>query len=257
MGIFGKKKTDKMAGKAVKLLLKMAEKGQRPFCSAVIVAAGTASRMEGVDKIFTKLHGISVLERAIAPFAASKLVDEIIVVVREETRPHAEMLLRWKNHGKPLTIVNGGAARWESVQNGLDACSEKAKLVAVHDGARPLVTQETVENAIRKAAKTGAAAPAVAVKDTIKVAEYGRVCYTPERKTLYAVQTPQVFAADLLRAGIANARNKKLPITDDCSAVEEIGVTVHLSEGDYENLKITTPEDIRLCESILTRRAEE
>ena len=256
MGIFGNNKKTKRAAKAVKLLLKMADKGQRPFCSAVIVAAGSASRMEGVDKIFAKLHGITVLERAVAPFAASKAVDEIVVVVREEALPHAEMLLRWKKSKKPVTIVKGGATRWESVLNGLNACSPKAKLAAVHDGARPLVTVDIVEEAIGKAASTGAAAPAVAVKDTIKVAEYGRVCYTPERKSLFAVQTPQVFAMELLRAGILTAKEKQLPITDDCSAVEEIGVTVHLTEGDYENLKITTPEDLWLAESILTRRAQ-
>ena len=138
---------------------------------------------------------------------------------------------------------------------GLAAVSDKAQLVAVHDGARPLVTDEVIRAAVIKAKKFAAAAPAVRVKDTIKISTDGAVDATPDRSTLYAVQTPQVFDRDLLAAALQNAKAQGIAVTDDCSAVEALGMPVQLTDGDEENLKITTPLDLELAALILRRRA--
>lgn len=256
MGFFTKKRNKKIVGYTAKLLMKMAEKGIRPRCSAIIVAAGSASRMQGIDKIFTDFHGSTVLERAAEPFAASKLVDEIVVVTRRDDVPRVEMLLHGKTNGKTLKVVSGGDTRTDSVLAGLSVCDEKTKIVAVHDGARPFVTQKIVEETIKTAAERSAAAPAVPVKDTIKIAKNCVIQNTPDRSTLFAVQTPQTFAVELLRAGIAHARANDIALTDDCSAVESIGVPVILTEGSYENIKLTTPEDLWFAQALLKRRQE-
>ena len=256
MGFFTKKRNKKIVEYTAKLLMKMAEKGIRPRCSAIIVAAGSASRMQGIDKIFADFHGMTVLERAAEPFAASKLVDEIIVVTRRDDVPRVELLLRGKTNGKPLKVVPGGDTRTDSVLAGLSVCDEKTKIAAVHDGARPFVTKEIVEDTIRTAAEKSAAAPAVPVKDTIKIAKNRVIESTPDRSTLFAAQTPQTFAIELLRAGIRHARANGIALTDDCSAVEAIGVPVILTEGSYENIKLTTPEDLWFAQALLKRRQE-
>ena len=151
-------------------------------------------------------------------------------------------------------VVPGGCDRMQSVMNGLREASDKTQLVAVHDGARPLVSDTIIANTISKAAKFGAAAPAIPVKDTIKVSTTGAVEATPDRKTLFAVQTPQVFDYALLCGALENAKNKKLSITDDCSAVEALGMPVQLTDGSEEKLKITTPIDLAFAEAILKGR---
>ena len=140
--------------------------------------------------------------------------------------------------------------------HGLEAVPEETELVAVHDGARPLVSPEVITKVILKAAKFGAAAPAIPVKDTIKVSKTGGVDETPDRKTLFAVQTPQVFDVELLRGALQNAKKKGLSLTDDCSAVEALGMTVLLTDGSEENIKITTPLDLEIAELILKRREQ-
>ena len=153
-------------------------------------------------------------------------------------------------------VVPGGETRLGSVLAGLRAVSEQTQLVAVQDGARPLVSEKVISAAVVQAGRCGAAAPAVPVKDTIKVASGGTVVETPDRSRLFAVQTPQVFDVDLLRGALQNAQEKQLPVTDDCSAVEAIGKKVFLTEGSEENIKITTPLDLELAEAILRRRRE-
>ena len=225
---------------------------KHPRCAAIIVAAGTAQRMGGVDKIMTKLGAKPVIVRTVRAFEDNPLVDEIVVVTRpdllEEISRHCSV------YKKLRLVVCGGDTRTQSVQNGLDAIGADVKVVAVHDGARPLVTQDIITKTIEKAAKFGAAAPAVPVKDTIKVSTSGGVDDTPDRKTLFAVQTPQVFDADLLRAALQNAAEKNLALTDDCSAVEAIGMKVQLTDGDEENIKITTPLDLVLAQMIWEKR---
>ena len=149
------------------------------------------------------------------------------------------------------SVVVGGADRPASVAAGLRNLSKKVKLAAIHDGARPLVSAELIDRTVRAAHSYGAAAPAIAVKDTIKVAQGGIVVTTPDRNTLRAVQTPQVFDLQLLRGALQKAEADGLSVTDDCSAVEHLGMSVKLVEGEERNIKITTPMDLRLAEMLM------
>ena len=221
-----------------------------PSCAAVIVAAGSSARMGGTDKILAELGGLPVLSRTLRAFDDHDMVDTIIVVAREEQMPKISRVC--SPYHKVRIVVPGGNSRQESVMHGLEAVPEETELVAVHDGARPLVSPEVITKVILKAAKFGAAAPAIPVKDTIKVG----VDETPDRKTLFAVQTPQVFDTALLLGALQNAKQKGLTLTDDCSAVEALGMMVLLTDGSEENLKITTPLDLEIAELILKRREE-
>ena len=156
-----------------------------------------------------------------------------------------------------MKIVCGGETRAVSVLAAAMECREGGAFIAVHDGARPLAEPALIDSVIQLAFRTNAAAPAVAVKDTIKVAAEGKVVSTLDRETLRAIQTPQVFDAALLRAALQAAVDGGIPITDDCSAVERIGKEIYLTDGSYENIKITTPEDLALAAAILQRREEE
>lgn len=225
---------------------------KRPYCAAVIVAAGSASRMQGQDKIVAPLAGEPVLCRTLAAFEATPVVQEIVVVTREDRLEEISALA--SRFSKVRLVVPGGETRTESVRNGVLAVSDKTVTVAVHDGARPLITPEIINTTIRKAEKFGAAAPAIPVKDTIKVSADGSVQDTPDRSKLFAVQTPQCFDRDLLLAALEHAAEKELPVTDDCSAVEALGMKVILTGGSEENLKITTPLDLELAEVIWDRR---
>lgn len=226
----------------------------RARCTAVIVAAGQASRMHGVDKIMAELNGEPVLCHSIRAFQACEAVDAIVVVAREALVPEIQALCVQKGFTKVRAVTPGGATRTASVMAGLDRAPENTALAAIHDGARPLVPPSVVREAIETAARTGAAAPAIPVKDTIKIAENRVVRKTPSRDTLFAVQTPQVFDFDLLRGALQKALETGAAITDDCSAVEALGMQVRLTEGSDENLKITTPLDLILAEAILKGR---
>ena len=216
--------------------------------SAVLVAAGSSTRM-GFDKLSFDLGGETVLHRSIRAFAQCPLVDEIILVAGSN-RAFAQQ--QAADCAKPVCVVAGGATRAESAKNGVLAAS--GALVAVHDAARPFVSQQVITAALEAAARCGAAAPAVPVKDTIKAAVRGsgktvpESCFvhaTPDRSTLYAVQTPQCFdrAAYLAALEELDAEKARL-VTDDCSLFELTGRPVQLTQGDYANLKITTREDL-------------
>lgn len=224
-----------------------------PSCAAVIVAAGSSARMGGTDKLLAELGGLPVLSRTLRVFDDHEMIDTIIVVAREDPGcPKSAGSVR--RYRKVRIVVPGGESRQESVMHGLKAVPEGTELVAVHDGARPLVPPEVITKAILKAAKFGAAAPAIPVKDTIKVSKTGAVDETPDRSTLFAVQTPQVFDYALLLGALQNAKQKGLSLTDDCSAVEALGMTVLLTDGSEENIKITTPLDLDIAGLILKRR---
>lgn len=225
---------------------------RRQRCAAVIVAAGSSSRMAGQDKLLADLCGKSVLARTLEAFQTCVMVDEIVVVTRADRLEEIGAVCA--AYKKVRIVVPGGETRTDSVMAGIAAVSKKMALVAVHDGARPLVSDEVICAAIEKAEKFGAAAPAIAVKDTIKVTKNNAVDYTPDRSTLCAIQTPQVFDCDLLRGALQNAKNKNLAVTDDCSAVEALGMTVFLTKGSEENIKITTPLDLDIAAAILNRR---
>ena len=225
-----------------------------PFCSAVVPAAGLSRRMGGEDKLFASLGGIPVLGRTVEALSQSELISEIVVAVREDELLTAADICRCYVSSKPIKIVRGGETRTASVMAALAECDERAVLVAIHDGARPLITTDIIDTTIRCAVKSYAAAPAVPVKDTIKVVANGIVERTPDRSVLYAVQTPQVFDRDLIQTALQSALASGAVITDDCSAVELLGKEVLLTEGSYENLKITTPVDLVLAEAIWQNR---
>lgn len=230
------------------------EREPAPLCSAVIVAAGRASRMEGIDKILTPMGGQPLLLYTLAPFQACEQVGEIVIVTREDLMVPIGTLCSQHGLTKVHRVVKGGESRTESVLAGLQETDPQAALVAIHDGARPFLPEAVLEEAIQAAAQHGAAAPAIPVKDTIKVAQEGKIVSTLDRETLRAVQTPQVFDAQLLRAALQAAADSGEPVTDDCGAVERLGKEVYLTDGSYENIKITTPEDMILAEAILSRR---
>lgn len=233
------------------------ERESRPFCSAVVAAAGSSSRMGGVNKLLLPLEGIPVLAWTLRALDEASLVDEIVVAAREEDLLAIGDLCRTYGIAKPVKIVCGGETRAASVLAAAMECRENGGFIAVHDGARPLAEPELIDSVIRLAFRTNAAAPAVPVKDTIKVVEGDRIRSTPDREALRAVQTPQVFDAALLRAALQAAVEGNIPVTDDCSAVERMGKEIYLTEGSYENIKITTPEDLTLAAAILQRREEE
>ena len=195
-----------------------------------------------------------VLARTLLAVDRAGSIDEIVIAAREdELLPYAQLC---KTFGiqKPVRVVPGGATRTESVLRAALEASEGATLLAVQDGARPLVTSALIDDAVAAAQRYHAAAPAVPVTDTIKVAHDGIVESTPERSTLFAVQTPQVFDAELLKAALQDALRADAALTDDCSAVERFGKEVYLTAGDRENIKITTPLDLTIAEAILQRR---
>ena len=214
-------------------------------CGAVIVAAGSASRMGGVDKIMADLAGTPVIVRTVAAFQECDAVSEIVVVTREDLIQSVADLCA--KYSKVTAVVAGGNDRVASVRAGLAALSDKVKLAAIHDGARPLASWQLIDRVIRAANTYGAAAPAVPVKDTIKEVAGGVVRSTPDRSALRAVQTPQVFDYDLLRGALEKAVLEKAVITDDCSAVKNMGMSVKIVEGEERNLKITTPVDLKLA----------
>ena len=219
------------------------------YCGAVIVAAGNASRMGGIDKVMASLGGEPMILRTVRQFQNCDAIREIVVVTR------ADLIVPIMDlcHGfdKVKAVVVGGDSRDASVNMGLNTMSEKCKLVAVQDGARPFADWQLIDRVVRAANTYGAAAPAIPVKDTIKVVAGGIVSHTPDRSTLKAVQTPQVFDFALLRGALKKAKQDGLVITDDCSAVEHMGMSVKIVEGDERNIKITTPMDLKIAELIL------
>lgn len=219
-------------------------------CSVIVLAAGSSSRM-GQDKIMATVGDLPVIVHTLQAFEPVPEVNEVIVVTREELVPEIAGLCKVFGLNKVKKVVRGGDSRVQSARIGTLEADHDAQLIAIHDAARPFVTMEVIQSAILKAAETGAAAPAIPVKDTIKVARDGLVEYTPDRSELYAVQTPQVFDAALIRAALQKALDDGAEVTDDCSAVERLGMKVSLTAGDERNFKLTTPADLMLAETIL------
>lgn len=219
------------------------------YCGAVIVAAGNASRMGGIDKVMAELGGEPMIARTARAFQESNVIQEIVIVTRPDLIDKIVALCA--DFDKVKAVVAGGADRAESVNNGLQALSSKVRLAAIHDGARPLITQEVIDRAVRTAHTYAAAAPGVPVKDTVKIVRGGVVEVTPDRSTLQAIQTPQVFDLDLLKCALKKAKDDEATITDDCSAVERMGMGVRIVEGDERNMKVTTPMDLQIAELLL------
>ena len=219
------------------------------YCGAVIVAAGTASRKGGIDKVMAELEGEPMILRTVRTFQTCEAIKEIVIVTREDLILPIMHLCAGLE--KVTAVVAGGSSRQESVERGLNALSNKVKLVAVQDGARPLITHAVIDRTVRAAHSYGAAAPAIPVKDTIKVVTGGVVKETPDRKTLQAVQTPQVFDLAMLKGALKKAKEDNAEVTDDCSAVERLGMSIKIVEGDERNIKVTTPMDLAIAKLLL------
>ena len=234
-------------------MLKITE-NENIFVSAVIVSAGNSTRMGGINKQFLQLDGAPVISNTITVFEKSDIIDEIIIVTRESDIEEVENLVKKYKFNKISNIVAGGETRQLSVYNGVISTADIADLVAIHDGARPLATVKVIEETVKAAAKYGAAATGVKVKDTVKIVDDNDyITDTLDRAYMRFIQTPQVFNKKLYLDAIESVENSK-EFTDDCMLIEAYGKTIKFVDGDYENIKITTPEDVVLAESYLKRR---
>lgn len=223
------------------------------FVSAVIVAAGSSRRMGGINKLLLELDGKTVLERTVEAFQTNPDIDEIVLTARsEDIEEYTQLLSAYK---KVKNIVVGGETRQKSVANGIAACDERCTLLAIHDGARPLVSQQIISSTVAAAKEYGAASCAVPVKDTIKIIDNNSfITDTPERSALRAVHTPQCFDKKLYCSCVEKLGEKAKDMTDDCRLAELCGVKVKLTDSSYTNIKITTAEDIPFAISILKER---
>jgi len=218
------------------------------FVSAVIAAAGSSRRF-GSDKLMSDLAGMPLIAHTMQAFQFSWVIDEIIIVCREESIETMRRLAADHNITKISGIVPGGFTRAESVSNGVYACSKKAKYIAVHDGARPLVKPRLISDALHKARRYGSGVPCIPVKSTIKRVTGAYIAETPKRKELYEAQTPQIFDSDLLKAALAKGSKRA---TDEASMLEALGAAVYISAGDYTNIKVTTREDLIVANALFS-----
>lgn len=243
----------------IKFLKKFGKKEiqKQTICSMVVVAAGNATRMEGLDKLLITLNDIPVLAHTLKALNQCELIHEIIVVTREDLMVDISKLCKEFQIEKATKIMVGGTERIDSVLAGVREVREDATIIGIHDGARPFVSQELLEEVLLSAARNAAAAPAIPVIDTIKKANNHLVEETLDRNTLWAVQTPQVFEASLIKVALEKAKEDKLSVTDDCSVVEKMGMKVTLTKGATQNIKITTPLDLVVAQGILTQISEE
>ena len=209
----------------------------------------------GFDKLFAEVAGLPVLAHTLLALDQAEVISEIIVVVRDQDILDVGTLCRELNLQKAAKVIRGGARRVDSVFNGVLETDSRATLIGVHDGARPLVTEAVISEAVQAAEEFGAAVPAVPVTDTIRrVDANGLVLDTPDRSSLYAMQTPQIFDADILKGALQKELEEGRDITDDAAAVEAIGLPVRLTTGSPENIKLTWPPDLMTAEGILAGR---
>ncbi len=225
--------------------------------TAIIPAAGAGTRMKSdLKKQYMTLLDRPVLYWTLKVFEESEIIDDIILSVPSEEIDFCKNDIVDKyDFQKVIKIVPGGKRRQDSVANGFYALKGHSDVICVHDGVRPLITQEIILKAVRTAKNFGGACVAVRVKDTIKkITDDGFILRTPIRRYLYAAQTPQAFEYNLFSDALANMKKQGLEATDDSSLVEAIGARVVIVEGAYDNLKITTKRDIELAEKILSQR---
>ena len=222
--------------------------------AAVIVAAGASTRMGGIPKLFLPLAGKEAVVHTLMAFESAPSVSRVYVVCRAEDMQRLDSLRVEYCLNKICGLIGGGATRQQSVQNGVGQIGKDITHIAIHDGARPLITPELIDQTVENAYRYGASAPGVPVKDTIKVVADGFTKETPDRDSLVAIQTPQVFAKELYMQALLAAQKSGRDYTDDCKLIEALGAHVFVTPGTYENLKLTTPEDIALAESLLLKR---
>ena len=219
--------------------------------TAVIVAAGSSRRMgTSVNKQLLLIDDIPVLARTLLNFSLSSSIDSIVVVTKQENILLVNDLIREFDISKVTAIVPGGKLRQDSVMLGLKEVKD-ASFVAVHDGARPFASPELIDRLVEDAYNYGSAAPGVVPKDTVKIIDTDNfVETTPTRDSLRLIQTPQVFRTDELKLAYIRANESGFLATDDCSVIENMGIKVHISPGEYTNIKVTTPEDLPVAEAI-------
>ena len=226
---------------------------KQEFISAILAAAGSSTRMKReIPKVFLPLCGKPVLSYSLEAFERCERIQEIVLVVRNEDLERAKALCAGLR--KPWRAVAGGATRSESVRLGIDVCSENTTHFAIHDAARPLLSQDQLIRVIDDAVSFGAATLSTKMKDTVKLAgAEGRIESTPPRERLYAVQTPQIFEKERYLKALREVGNEDY--TDDCQLLERAGIPVFLTPGEYTNLKITTQEDLLFAQAILQGEA--
>lgn len=222
------------------------------FASAIVLTAGKGKRFGSrIPKPFVRLGGLPVVEHCLRTFAALTCVRQIVIAVS----PGGERYLRpvvGRLKAVDVRVVAGGARRQDSVRNALAAVDHRARIVLVHDGARPFVSAKTVSAVVRAAQRDGAAIPAVPVKATIKEVKGSRVYRTLQRSDLWEVQTPQAFRREIIAGAYRSCG--RFPVTDDASLVERMGCKVAVVVGEYTNIKLTTPDDLVIAEALLKRK---
>ena len=233
--------------------IKKLKQKRKPFVSAVVAAGGTGTRM-GENKLLMDLCGMPVLAHTLLALEKCEMIDEIVISAHKDSVLEYSQLAKKYGIKKLKSVVTGGENRSISVFKGISAVSENCRFVAIHDGARPFITNEEIEKVISKAFYTGAATASVPVKDTIKQIADDKITATIERATLVQVQTPQVFHAKALRAAYEQPFSSTF--TDDASVMEAAGHKVTLVEGERENIKITTPSDMLIAEAIINAESE-
>jgi len=224
--------------------------------AAVIVAAGSSQRM-GTDKILADLCYMPVIARTLLAFEKSEYIEEILIVTRQDILGDMADLCKKYGISKATQVLAGGSTRMESALIGVSNLKKNSPLIAIHDGARPLVTQKIIEDTVKAAYEKNAAIPVIKCTDTMKLVDDERVVVgTVDREKLLRVQTPQVFEADIIKGALTFAAEKGLAITDDASAVEILGFKIATVDGDEENIKLTTPNDFLIAREILKKRGE-
>ena len=224
--------------------------------SVIIVSAGKSERMNGIDKQLSEISGIPVIIRSAMAFDKISSTNEIIIVTSSNKLEVLEKLLSEYNFQHDIKFTCGGDSRYESVCKGFSLVSGESDFVAIHDGARPLVSKALIENVFQNAEKHGASAPFIPLNDTVKIVRNSFVENTPDRGSMMAVQTPQVFKRKLYKKALESSVVKQNGFTDDCQLVEAIGEKVFITDGENSNIKITNPIDLKIAE-ILVKEADE
>ena len=226
-----------------------------PFVSCIVAAAGKGSRMQAnLNKIFLEYGGMPVLAHTLLALEQCPCIHEIVIVTSECDILGCRDIISAFGITKVKTITKGGAQRQDSVRNALQEVSPQADIVLIHDAARSLITENVIQSVIDGVTECGAAAPGVPCKNTLKQRdENGMICGTPDRSVLYEIQTPQGFQRDLILRAHQFAQQNGISGTDDCFLVEQLGHRVKISDGDYRNIKITTPEDLLIAELFSTK----
>ncbi|NLZ45533.1 MAG: 2-C-methyl-D-erythritol 4-phosphate cytidylyltransferase [Clostridiales bacterium] len=219
--------------------------------SVIIPCGGKSTRMGGIDKLFLEIEGISVIERTVMPFADVNSIKEIILCCSDSFKSKFYSVLK-SNFKVPVKFAPNGETRQQSVANGFKIVDNTCNFVCVHDGARPLISSDTISKAILDAKKYGSSVVCVPCKDTVKISDnFGYVKETPPRDTLFLTQTPQIFSYKKYKEALEFSWKNSLDFTDDSQLFEALGIMPHITVGDYSNIKITTPEDIAVAQQIL------